>query len=96
MPQDSEKRQQWIERIKTNQQFSTNDEHSIRFTVCSEHFEAARLKKPKGRIVPEGSPTIFPVTDELENVNGFDLHPQFDGIEQVTQQISNERCGFII
>lgn len=64
MPQDAQKRDEWIKKIKSHQNFTAVDENSVRFTVCSEHFEATQLQRTKGRIIP-GCPTIFPPHDEI-------------------------------
>lgn len=75
IPRDVEKRKQWIDKIKNHQAYTQNDEETIRFCVCSEHFESSELKKIKGQIVP-GCPTIFPDNEDIGNsVADFDTLP---------------------
>lgn len=68
-PRDGEIREKWLEAIKSHQSISPDDEKSISYFVCSEHFGDSQFYKSsyKGslRLKPGEHPTIFPKHNEF-------------------------------
>lgn len=50
------KKKKWIKNIERQQVF---DETSLRFCVCSDHFESHAVIKHKGKLTAIAPPTIF-------------------------------------
>lgn len=73
-----ELREKWLRAIKSHQSMSPDDEKSLSFMVCSEHFEPSQFYEGKLRLRPGGNPTIFPT------YSGFEL-----GTENLTLNDTN-------
>lgn len=70
-------RNQWIESIKSHQEFNSIDNATIRFNVCNKHFRSEDITNSGSRVLVRSHPTIFPqINIELQrmNVTAVDRH----------------------
>lgn len=81
MPNSGELREKWIQSIESHQQFSSNDEHTLYYTVCSNHFERTEITGGVNRRLKPGVyPTLFP----MNVVMNASMNDDLPELEQVT------------
>lgn len=78
-------RNKWIDSIKLHQGFSSNDEHTSYYAVCSNHFEKSQIYGGVNLRLKSGAyPTIFPT-----NPNAPIIDDSLE-VEPIVEPIENE------
>lgn len=68
-PKNGDIRDRWIESIKSHQSISPEDEKSLSYVVCSNHFHPSEMKGNPSRLKPGTYPTLFPTLSNEYSIN---------------------------